>query len=239
MLAKRASPKRCGPVALLCSSVAALAAAAVGAILLGLGVGGREFGLLLGDSLAGAASTGAGRVVLVAAALVILACDIAVVLRALGFGASDAVEFESEAGLVSVDVTALEECLRRCALEDEIVTDASASVRIARGGLGQPVHCTVQVGLRERPDVPGRGKDLAAALKRRFLQVIPIDIDPVVDVRVFIREPESDALSAQETQEMPVSDLGPGAPEPLPDTPDFTGERRYGEDDDKSGRAKG
>jgi hypothetical protein len=171
-----------------------------------------------------------------------LALDIWLVLRALGFGATKMIEFESSAGRMVVDVSALEEALRRRALEHADVADARAVIRIASGGLAKPIVCDVDVGIRERADVPGRGAEIADRLRRGFLRIIPIETDPVINLVIHIRPPAPSGQTGKETVAMPVvgaeGDKGipeGDIPEPaLPDVPDFTGERRYG----KSGDAK-
>jgi hypothetical protein len=205
-------------------------------LLLGAAVGGGEFVGWLGAVLGSAASGVTGRASVAVVGILLLAGDVTLLLRMLGLGASKVIDFESESGEMTVDVSALEECLRRTAVDDHDVADAVASLRLPRGGLEKPIICNVQVALHERADVVGKGKELAAAVRRRFLQIIPIETDPVVNINIRIRPPKPGAEAAKVTQAMVAH--GPPAIEaeedaPLPDVPDFTGERRYGDDDEE------
>ena len=216
--------------------------ALLGALFLGAAFGGAVFPRWLGIVLGDVAGGVIGRVFLGLLAVAILAVDVTLVMRALGFGESRVIAFRGDSGRMAVDVSALEDCLRRAALEDPDVAGAACRLRIPRGGIEKPIVCNVDVDIHERADVPAKGLDLAAAVRRRFLQIIPIETDPVVNVRIRIREPSPGTESAKGTQAMPVA--GDGAAEEtgeaekaLPDVPDFTGERRYGEGEDQGGES--
>ena len=77
-------------------------------------------------------------------------------------------------------------------------------------------------------------------IRRRFLQIIPIETDPVVNIGIRIRPPRPDGESGKTTQAMGAAGdkAAEGAAEEateeaLPDVPDFTGERRYSDSDEK------
>jgi hypothetical protein len=205
--------------------------------LVALAVSGGELGLGLGQKAAETASTGLGRALIAALGVMLFIADAVLVLRVMGFGGSKIIEFESEAGRMIVDVTALEECLRRTALEDSDVTDSSASIMIPRGGINKTIECNLDVGLLERADIPGKGSELASRIRRRFLQIIPIDRDPVVNLQIRIRAPKQGSPATQAMT--PAAGLEAVAvqeekePEPLPDVPEFTGERRYAVQDEE------
>ena len=211
-------------------------AALLATLFLGFAIGGGLFAQGVGEVLGDVASSAAGRAAFALVGLTLLAVDIWLVLGALGFGATKKIEFESSAGRMVVDVSALEEALRRRALEHEDVADAKATIRIPSGGLAKPIVCDVHVGIRERADVPGRGAEIADGLKRGFLRIIPIETDPVINLSIHIRPPAYCEESGKDTVAMPVVGAGEGdetsageqTEPPLPDVPDFTGERRYG-----------
>lgn len=207
----------------------------VAMLFLGVAMGGPEFSQGLGIALNDAASSVIGRVVFAVVGLGIIAADVALLLRALGLGASKVINFESDSGQMAVEVSALQECLRRTAIEDPDVEDAVCRLRIPRKGLEKPIICYVEVGLHERANVPGKGNDLSAAIRRRFLQVIPVETDPVVNINIRIRPPKPDAEAGKSTQAMDAQGPPAGDEEEdtLPDVPDFTGERRYGDDDEE------
>ena len=210
-------------------------AALLATLLIGFAIGGEEFAKGVGELGRDVASSATGRSAAALLGMAALALDIWLVLRALGFGAARMIEFESSAGRMVVDVVALEEALRRRALEHDDVADARAVISIPGGGLAKPIVCDVDVGIRERADVPGRGAEIADKLRRGFLRIIPIETDPVINLAIHIRAPVPREEIGKETVAMPVVEAGEvggvdDAPaEPLlPDVPDFTGERRYG-----------
>jgi hypothetical protein len=207
-------------------------------LLIGFAIGGDEFARGVSSMLVGAAASATGRSTFALVGMTLLGVDVWLILKALGFGATRRIEFESSAGRMVVDVSALEEALRRRALEHEDVADARASIRIGSGGLAKPIVCDVDVGIRERADVPGRGAEIADRLRRGFLRIIPIETDPVINLAIHIRPPTPCVESDKATVAMPAvgadggDDGGPAEP-PLPNVPDFTGERRYGKSGDE------
>jgi hypothetical protein len=219
----------------------------VGVVLTGLlalfffamAVGGAEFARGFGTIILGSTATGSGRIALAALALVLIGAMLVLLLRAFGFGGARIVEFESDAGRMTIDVSALEECLRRTALEDPDVGEASASIRMPRGGVSRPIACDLDVALYERADIPGKGGELASQIRRRFLQILPVEYDPVVNLHVRISAPKyTSAATAALTPATGMLAVGrpeDAQPEKLPDVPEFTGERRYAvQDDDES-----
>lgn len=214
------------------SSPSARALAALGAILigglalllLGLSIAGGDFALGFGQGLGELASGRVSRIVTAAAGLALLAADALLVLRSSGVGSGKTIEFESGAGNMTIDVSALEECLKRTALEDPEVTEASATIRIPRG-LGRAIICDMDIGIVERADIPGKGSDIAARIRRRFLQIVPLETDPLVNLKIKIR-PSRPGPDTAPTSAMPVATPTPAA-EKLPEVPEFTGERRY------------
>jgi hypothetical protein len=210
------------------------ALAAAGAALAGLlGLCFLAFGVfpalaaLTGGFLGKTASGLAGRALWSGLGTAVLAADAAVVLRSLGFGASKVIDFESEAGRMAVDVSALEECLRRTALEDPDVTDASCSLRVPAASARRRIVCDVVVGVYERADVPGKGREIALNLRRRFLQIVPVETDPVVNLDIRIRPPRPGTQAATATQEMRAAGEEGKEDGRLPEVHEFTGERRY------------
>jgi hypothetical protein len=206
--------------------------------LLALAIGGTELATGFGQSMAEAASSNAGRISLAAAGLVLIAAGLFLVLRAIGFASSKTIEFDGDTGQMVVEVKALEECLRRTALEDPDVTDATAAITIPRGGISKTVVCDLDVGLHERADIPGKGAELASQVQRRFLQIIPVENDPLVNLHITIRAPkyESPATAAlTPAAGLPAVSTPAEAkePKPLPDVPEFTGERRYSAGDEE------
>lgn len=212
--------------------------AALGAAVLGLigllclivGVSGDATGRALAQVIVEGSAELRGRLLLSAAGVALLAADAALVLWAFGFGRSKVLEFESDSGAMAVDVTALEDCLRRTVLEDPDVADARATIRVPRGGFTRAIQCTLDVGIYERSNVPGKGEELAAVVRKRFLQIIPVEQDPAVNLRMRIRPPRTPGEASGAKEE---------TPEPLPDVPEFTGERRYVVKDDEGGPESG
>lgn len=159
------------------------------------------------------------------------------IMRTLGVGASKVLAFESSSGHMEVDISALEACLTRTALDVDDVIDAKAKIRVQPGGLAKPIICAVQVGLRERADVPGRGSEIGAKIRERFLEIIPIDTPPVVNLNIRIRSAKRPAPPAEPEYALPpAADEHEEEPDQeLEDTPDFTGERDYGEGEESEG----
>ncbi len=203
-------------------------------LLIGFAIGGEQFAKGVGAFVEDAAASATGRSTFALVGMTLLGVDVWLILKALGFGATRRIEFESSAGRMVVDVSALEEALRRRALEHEDVADAKASIRIGSGGLAKPIVCDVDVGIRERADVPGRGAEIADRLRRGFLRIIPIETDPVINLAIHIRPPAPCVESDKATVAMPAvgAEDGEAAEPPLPNVPDFTGERRYGKSGD-------
>ncbi len=213
--------------------VGAALLAGAGALLVFVAAGGAGLALAFCRVAGEAAERFPGRIVagLLGGAVVLV--DAALVLRALGLGRIRAIDFEDASGRTSIEVSALALALRRAVIEDDDVVDAEVAIRVPRSGRSRPVVCSVQVELRERSDVPQRGRELSATIRRRFLRIIPTDVDPVVNVTVRIAPPAPDSEAMKETQAIAVQET-PSGPV-LPDVHDFTGERRYGEraDQDK------
>ena len=65
---------------------------------LALAVGGVELARGLGFLMSDAASTSGGRVTLAVGALIVIGAALLLMLRAMGFGKSTVIEFESDAG---------------------------------------------------------------------------------------------------------------------------------------------
>ena len=216
--------------------VGAVLAALAATVLLGFAVGGGLFAQGMGFMLTDAASGVGGRLVFAVLGAGVLAADLWLILRTLGFGGAKVIDFESSSGRMVVDVSALEEALRRSAMEDGDVMDADAHIHVPRGGFARPIVCDIGVGIRERSDVPGRGAEIASKLKRAFLRIIPVETDPVVNLKIRIRPPLPDEEAAKVTQAMSVAEGEKAAEAPLPDVHDFTGERRYGKDEEGEGR---
>ncbi|MBN1810160.1 MAG: alkaline shock response membrane anchor protein AmaP [Planctomycetes bacterium] len=101
------------------------------------------------------------------------------------------IEFTSEVGSMIIEASALEDCLRRTALEDEDITDAAATIKVPDIGQDQPIVCSVRIGIRERPDIPGKGSEIAKKIRDRFLEILPMDTPPVVNLdRISIQRPK-------------------------------------------------
>ncbi len=203
---------------------------------LAFAAGGSSLAVTVSDALQRLAASLVWRVVLAAIGVVFMFAIAYLLMRALGIGASKVLSFESSSGHMEVDISAIEECLRRTALEIDGVVDARASIRIQPGGLAKPILCNMQVGLRERSDVPGKGSEVSARVKERFLDIIPIDTAPMVNLGIRIRaakRPPSGS-AADETGYAPDAEEVAGEDEQeLEDTPDFIGERDYTDDEEK------
>ncbi len=214
----------------------------LGVMLLALGVAGSGVGEWLGATLAGWAAGVGSRVFLALAGLLVLAFDLVLLLRFVGFGTVKVIEFEGPAGQMAIDVTALEECLHRTATDDPDVTDADVRLVVPTQSSKRPITMNVDVDVRERVDIPGKGAAISQRLSRRFLDIVPLDREPVVNVGIRIRPSEGDEEGAQGRPSE-----GSGAPgeaeeaneedERLPDIPEFTGERRYVSKDGREGDA--
>lgn len=93
------------------------------------------------------------------------------------------IEFTGEVGVMVIEVGALEDCLRRAVLEDEDVTYATVRIDVPELGREDPIVCTVDIGIKERPNVPGKANELAKRTQKRFLEILPMDTPPKVDMR--------------------------------------------------------
>jgi hypothetical protein len=175
-------------------------AALFAVVLFGLAVEGERFGAWLGRGPEALGSGALWKLVLALLGLALVYLVVKLVLRALGLGETRTIEFDGPAGQMVVEASNLEQCVRRTELEDRDVADATARVRIPSG--------------------------VSAQIRRRFLQIIPIETDPVVNLDVKIRAPRPGTEAAKATQPMAAAETE--EPQRLPDVPDFTGERRYG-----------
>ncbi len=194
---------------------------------LALAVGGGGLTATASDALQTLAASLVWRVVLAAVGVVFLFAFAYLVMRALGIGARKVLSFESSSGHIEVDISAIEECLRRTALEIDDVVDARARIRIQPGGLAKPILCNLQVGLRERSDVPGKGSEVGARVKERFLDIIPIDTAPVVNISIRIRAAKKPAAAGETGYAADAEEVAEEDEQELEDTPDFIGERDY------------
>jgi hypothetical protein len=205
--------------------------------LLAFAAGGVSFAVTVSDTLQGLSGSLLGRAFLAFLGVAIMFAVAYVVMRALGVGASKVLAFDSSSGHMQVDISALEDCLMRTALEVDDVIDARARIRIQAGGLAKPVLCNVQVGLKERADVPGKGSEIGAKVKERFLEIIPIDTPPIVNLNVRIRAPKKPSRPPDVEEVGGVEGSGESAgtddKKELEDSHDFTGERSYGSEDEK------
>jgi len=124
------------------------------------------------------------------------------------------IEFTSEVGSMIIEASALEDCLRRTALEDEDVTDATANIRVPEIGQDQPIVCSIRIGIRERPNIPGKAGEIAKKIRERFLEILPMDTPPVVNLdRISIQRPKPTVtrtftkVSGEQTQVPSEDDL--------------------------------
>lgn len=127
------------------------------------------------------------------------------------------IEFTGEAGTMVIEVTALEEWLRRTVLEDEDVSDAACTIKVPEIGSEEPIICNLDVGIKVRPDVPGKVNELTVAVRDHFLEILPMDQPPNVNVKVRIQRPRPAATArfpAVKTAEKPL-------PEPEAPTEEF------------------
>lgn len=202
---------------------------------LALAAGGGGLAVTVSDALQTLVASLVWRVVLAGVGVVFLFAVAYFIMRALGIGASKVLSFESSSGHMEVDISAIEECLRRTALEIDDVVDARARIHIQPGGLAKPILCNIQVGLRERSDVPGKGSEVGARVKERFLDIIPIDTAPLVNLSIRIRagkKPLSasetgSAADAEEISEEIGEEITEEDEQELEDAADFIGERDY------------
>ena len=200
--------------------------------LLAFAAGGVSFAVTVSDTLQGLGGSLLGRAFLAFVGVAFMVAVAYILMRALGVGASKVLAFDSSSGHMQIDISALEDCLVRTALEVDDVIDARARIRIQAGGLAKPVLCNVQVGLKERADVPGKGSEIGAKVKERFLEIIPIDTPPVVNLNVRIRSPKKVSRPPAEGEaargEVPDESAGE-----LEDAQDFTGERSYASENEE------
>ena len=134
------------------------------------------------------------------------------------------IEFQSDVGSMVVEVTALQDCMSRTAREDPDVTEAEAAITVPQAGRDSPITCDMRVGILERADVPGRGREVATRLKEKLLEVLPMEVEPIVNLRItIIRPPRGRRVTVRtappgrEKETLPVAPLE-GA---------FTGQMRY------------
>lgn len=197
-----------------------------------------------------------GKITFAALGTTSLICTILLVLGALGVGSEKEIVFESNGGEMVIDLSALQDCVARTLIEDKDVANASVKIRAHRSGMSRPIICDLTVDIHERGDIPAKGAEITEAARRRFMQVIPVEIDPVINMRIKIVEPKHDTqihIDTQMMQTVPGLPGLPGLPKDaelptnlnkkrttpiptpplLPDVPSFTGEIRYGAKDSK------
>jgi len=132
------------------------------------------------------------------------------------------IEFQSDVGSMVVEVTALQDCMRRTAMDDPDVTEAESAITVPQAGKDSPIVCEMRVGLLERADVPGKGREVATRLKDKLLEVLPMEVEPIVNLRItIVRPPRRRRLTVRTT---PPPREGEAAP-PLEGA--FTGQMRY------------
>ena len=152
------------------------------------------------------------------------------------------IEFTSEVGSMIIEASALEDCLRRTALDDDDVCDATVNIKVPEIGQDQPIICSVRIGIRERPNIPGKGGEIAKKIRDRFLEILPMDTLPIVNLdKLSIQRPKPLVTRTFTTPgvtrtEMPADDLPEIEPElqekvPEPEKPksnmSFTGQVQY------------
>lgn len=196
-----------------------------------------------------------GKITFAALGTTCLICAILLILGTLGVGTEKEIVFESDGGEMVIDLSALQDCVSRTLVEDEDVANASVKIRAHRGGMSKPIICDLIVDIHERGDIPAKGAEISEAARRRFMQVIPVEEDPIINVRIKIVEPKHDTQIHIDTQMMSTIPGLPGlpgipkdaelpaslptnlnqkrttpipTPPLLPDVPSFTGEIRYG-----------
>lgn len=134
------------------------------------------------------------------------------------------IEFQSDVGSMVVEVTALQDCMRRTAMEDSDVTDAEATITVPQAGKDSPIICSIRVGILERADVPGKGREVAIRLKDKLLEVLPMEVEPIVNLRIkIVRPPRRGRVTVRTTPPLREKDTLPVAP--LEGA--FTGQMRY------------
>lgn len=156
------------------------------------------------------------------------------------------IEFTSEVGSMIIEASALEDCLRRTALEDEDVTEAQANIRVPEMGQDQPIVCSMKIGIRERPNIPGKGGEIAKKIRDKFLEILPMDTPPIVNLdRIAIQRPKPTVTRTftgvpGAPTEIPPDDLpevaqpaGKPAEAPPKPPPAFTGIVQYPIDSDE------
>lgn len=154
------------------------------------------------------------------------------------------IELTGEVGVMVIEVGALEDCLRRTALEDEDVTHATVAIDVPELGREDPIVCTLDIGIKERPNVPGKANELAKRVQERFLEILPMDLPPKVDMRkihfqrprpsLTSRFPAAPAFAERRTEpfepawipDKPAAESQKSTGEDLPVGP-FTGEMKY------------
>ncbi len=140
--------------------------------------------------------TGKMTVVMVAGALLLF--NVLLVIRRLRQSSYQrSLRFQNPSGEVFVHLGAVEECLMRCARDNEDVHDVK--VRIFAGTKERPIRVIVAVSLWDAPDVPSIVEKLQEQLKGRFMEILntqdPVDV--VVTLKKLITKKEAKRKAAE------------------------------------------
>ncbi len=109
------------------------------------------------------------------------------------------IRFRSPVREVPIEVSALEECLRRPVMDYPSVGDALVTIKVPDRNPGDPIICNLDLGIREQANVPGMADEVTTKAKQHFLSVLPMDIEPDMRQRVRILKPKSDRRDRRTT----------------------------------------
>ena len=173
-----------------------------------------------------------GQAVLVVAAVLLIMADLVAVLAPILSAREEKnILFKSAVGEMTIEVSALEECLKRTVLDDPAVGEASVTIRVPERGGTDPIVCRLNLGIHEQSNVPGKADEVTMAAKAHFLDVLPLGREPELHQRVRILRPKRERPVAPPSEPEPAPEP---APEPEPEVPSLDGGLIYGSASEES-----
>jgi len=171
------------------------------------------------------------KALMTALALLLVIIDILALLSPVISGREEKnIQFPSALGEMTIEVSALEDCLKRTVLKDPAVGEAAVTIKVPERGRSDPIVCNLNLGVHEQSNVPGKADEITVGAKQHILDVLPLDSEPLMRQRVRILRPKKERMP-KELEPAAEPDLEPVVetePEPERDIPSLDGGLIYG-----------
>jgi hypothetical protein len=110
------------------------------------------------------------------------------------------IRFEDEVGDVTIEITALENCLQRLVLEEYQVTWAQVRLRVPPPEVDPTIRLEITARLREMEDLPSVSKQIRIAAVDRFKAILPLDRKVTANARLSLEPSPHRAVSKPSEQ---------------------------------------